>query len=125
MRKRTEVKDFKNFDEARRSAVKDSGLTNPADVTFSKADPKTGTITEFIGPKGQKLGYNAPHKSPGPGHSKPHVSFTSGGKRSRGTNRRGNYTYEGPTHPSRPESPTDRSHDLDNPDGNWGGMTDP
>jgi len=92
-----------DFDKAREKAFEEAGLTNPDDVEISKVDPETGTATEFKGPKGAKVGYDGPHKSPGPHHDTQHISWQSGGKRGVGGRGRGNIPYVGPRHPSRPE----------------------
>lgn len=57
-------------------------MTNPEDVTFSKVDPKTGTVVEFKGPNGAKVAYDAPHADMDvtAGHDKPHVGWQSAGK---------------------------------------------
>jgi RHS repeat-associated protein len=91
-----------NFDAARTTAFEKAGMTNPADVKFSKVDPKTGTVVEFKGPNGAKVAYDTPHDSPGPGHDQPHVGWQTEGKRSAGGTERGNIPYEGSQHPSRP-----------------------
>lgn len=65
-----------NFDAARTTAFEKAGMTNPADVQFSKVDPKTGTVVEFKGPNGAKVAYDSPHDSPGPGT----ISRTWGGR---------------------------------------------
>ena len=92
-----------NFDAARTTAFEKAGMTNPADVQFSKVDPKTGTVVEFKGPNGAKVAYDTPHDSPGPGHDQPHVGWQTGGKRGAGGTERCNIPYEGPQHPSRPK----------------------
>jgi hypothetical protein len=46
-----------------------------------KVDPETGTLTEFKGEKGAKVGYDGPHKSPGAHHESQHISWQSSGKR--------------------------------------------
>jgi RHS repeat-associated protein len=89
-----------NFDEARVEAFKRAGLTNPDEVVFSKMDPKTGTVVEFTGPGGAKVGYDGPHPSEGPSHDTQHISWQSAGKRGQG-GERGNIPYSGPQHPSR------------------------
>jgi len=91
----------KTFDQARKEAFEKAGLTNPENVKFTKTDPKTGTVVEFKGPKGEKVSYDSPHKSPGAGHDEPHVGWQTGGKRSSGGTERGNIPYKGPQHPSR------------------------
>lgn len=92
-----------DFDTARRQAFENAGMTNPDKVKFSKVDPETGTVVEFKGEKGAKVAYDAPHvdMNPSKGHDKPHVGWQSGGKQPTGGNR-GNNTYDGPQHPSRP-----------------------
>lgn len=71
-----------NFDAARRTGFENAGMTNPEDVTFSKVDPKTGTVVEFKGPNGAKVAYDAPHADMDvtAGHDKPHVGWQSAGK---------------------------------------------
>ena len=78
-------------------------MTNTDDVTFSKVDPKTGTIVEFKGKNGAKVAYDAPHADMDPtvGHDKPHVGWQSAGKRGSGGAARGNITYNGSQHPHR------------------------
>ena len=92
-----------NFDAARTTAFEKAGMTNAADVQFSKVDPKTGTVVEFKGPNGAKVAYDPPHDSPGPGHEQAHVGWQTGGKRGEGGTERGNIPYKGPQHPSRPK----------------------
>jgi len=41
-------------------------MTDPSNVKFSKVDEVTGTVVEFKGPGGSKVGYDGPHDSPGP-----------------------------------------------------------
>jgi hypothetical protein len=78
-------------------------MTDPSKVTFSKVDPKTGTVVEFKGPGGAKVGYDGPHpNSPGPFHDQQHISVQSAGKRGAGGAVRENIPYSGPQHPSRP-----------------------
>ncbi len=91
------------FDAARTQAFEKAGMTNPENVTFSKVDPKTGTVVEFKGPNGAKVACDSPHDSPGPGHDQPHVGWQTGGKRGEGGTERGNIPYKGPEHPSRPK----------------------
>ncbi len=91
-----ELTHAENFDEAREMAFERAGMTNPDEITFSKVDPETGTVVEFKGPGGAKVGYDAPHTTPGPGHDSPHISWRSAGKETAG-----NITYDGPQHPSR------------------------
>lgn len=96
-----------NFDKARETAFKKSGMEDPSKVKFSKEDPETGTITEFKGEDGAKVGYDGPHESEGPYHDRQHISWQSAGKRGSGGAQRGNEPYAGPQHPSRPdEKPT-------------------
>ena len=73
-------------------------------VEFSKIDPATGTVVEFKGPGGAKVAYDGPHVDMdlALGHDKPHVGWQTGGKRGEGGGLRGNITYDGPQHPSRP-----------------------
>ncbi len=92
-----------DFDTARRAAFDKAGMTDPSRVVFSKVDPKTGTVVEFKGSGGAKVGYDGPHKSPGPHHDTQHISWQTGGKRSQGGRERGNEPYSGPQHPSRPD----------------------
>jgi hypothetical protein len=80
-----------------------AGMTDPSKVQFSKVDPKTGTVVEFKGEGGAKVGYDGPHKSPGPNHDTQHISWQSAGKRDSGGTKRGNEPYSGPQHPSRPD----------------------
>lgn len=98
-----------NFDAARRTGFENAGMTNPEDVTFSKVDPKTGTVVEFKGPNGAKVAYDAPHADMDvtAGHDKPHVGWQSAGKRGSGGANRGNITYDGPQHPHRSDSKGD------------------
>ena len=92
-----------NFDVARRTAFERAGITDPSKVQFSKVDPKTGTVVEFKGPGGAKVGYDGPHQSPGPHHDTQHISWQTGGKRTSSGRERGNEPYSGPQHPSRPD----------------------
>ena len=80
-------------------------MTDPDKVSFSKIDPKTGTVVEFKGERGAKVAYDSPHadRNTATGHDKPHVGWQSGGKQPSGGNR-GNITYDGPQHPSRPNN---------------------
>ncbi len=119
---KVEVEHFDSFDKARKKAFEDADMTDPSKVGFKKADPETGTVTEFEGPKGAKVGYDKPHTTPGPGHDKPHVSWTNGGKKKDDGHRRGNYTHDDPEQPSRPDVPGDKSHDVDNEGGFWGDL---
>jgi len=89
------------FDAARRTAFEKAGMTDASKVEFSKMDPKTGTVVEFKGQGGAKVGYDGPHASPGPHHDKQHISWQSAGKRESGGTKRGNEPYSGPQHPSR------------------------
>ncbi|MEO1262602.1 MAG: polymorphic toxin type 47 domain-containing protein [Bacteroidota bacterium] len=97
----------KNFDEAREEAFGSAGMTDPDKVQFSKYDPETGTVVEFKGDGGAKIGYDGPHKSPGPHHDTQHISWQTAGKRKSGGAERGNIPYEGSRHPSR----SDRKND--------------
>jgi len=93
-----------NFDKARREGFEKAGMTDPANVVFSKVDPKTGTVVEFKGAGGAKVGYDGPHpNSPGPYHDQQHISVQSAGKRGAGGAVRENIPYSGPQHPSRPD----------------------
>jgi len=92
-----------SFDKAREVAFQKAGMTDPSKVQFSKVDPKTGTVVEFKGEGGAKVGYDGPHKSPGPHHDTQHISWQSAGKRDSGGAQRGNEPYSGPRHPSRPD----------------------
>jgi RHS repeat-associated protein len=92
----------KSFDNARREAFEKAGMTDPSQVSFTKYDKTTGTVVEFKGPGGAKVGYDGPHSSPGPHHDTQHISWQTGGKRSSGGAQRGNIEYTGPQHPSRP-----------------------
>jgi len=76
-------------------------MTDPAKIEFSKMDAKTGTVVEFKGGDGAKVGYDGPHASPGPSHDVPHISWQSAGKRTSGGTQRGNTPYDGDQHPSR------------------------
>ncbi len=93
----------KNFDQARREGFENAGMIDPSKVQFSKVDKTTGTVVEFKGPGGAKVGYDGPHKSPGPHHDTQHISWQSAGKRGSGGAKRGNIPYDGPRHPSRPD----------------------
>ncbi|HCD7553912.1 TPA: PAAR domain-containing protein [Citrobacter farmeri] len=95
-----------DFDAARRTGFENAGMTNPEDITFSKVDPKTGTVVEFKGPNGAKVAYDAPHADMDvtAGHDKPHVGWQSAGKRGSGGANRGNVTYDGPQHPHRSDT---------------------
>jgi RHS repeat-associated protein len=99
-------KDFDNFDQAREDAFKQSGMdkVDPEDIQFSKEDSATGTVTEFKGPNGEKVAYDSPHADmdKAQGHDKPHVGWQSPGKRNKSGFQRGNNTYKGSQHPSRP-----------------------
>jgi hypothetical protein len=95
----------KTFDEARVEAFENAGIKDgefDMAKASEKADPKTGTLTEFKGKDGAKVGYDEPHKSPGPHHDKQHISWQSAGKRGTGGAKRGNIPYGGARHPSRP-----------------------
>jgi hypothetical protein len=74
----------KTFDEAREEAFKKAGIKD-GEFDMAKAsekvDPETGTLTEFKGEKGAKVGYDGPHKSPGAHHESQHISWQSSGKR--------------------------------------------
>jgi RHS repeat-associated protein len=89
-----------NFDQARREAFERAGMADPANVSFKKVDPATGTVVEFAGPNGAKVAYDSPHAEEGFGHDMPHISWQSAGKRGRGGTR-GNIPYWGPQHPFR------------------------
>jgi RHS repeat-associated protein len=91
------------FDAARKAAFEKAGMTDASKVEFSKMDPKTGTVVEFKGQGGAKVGYDGPHASPGPHHDTQHISWQSAGKRDSGGTKRGNEPYSGPQHPSRPD----------------------
>ena len=93
----------KTFDQARVEAFEKAGLDDAADVAFSKYDEATGTVVEFKGAGGAKVGYDGPHASPGPHHDTQHISWQSAGKRGEGGAKRGNVPYDGPQHPSRPD----------------------
>jgi hypothetical protein len=95
-----ETPNQRDFDAARVEAFKNAGMTDPKDVTFTRVDPKTGTVVEFKGPEGAKVRYDGPHDSPGPEHDQPHISWQSGGKVSEGGRQRGNIPYGGEQHPS-------------------------
>lgn len=92
------------FDAARTTAFKKAGMTDPSKVTFSKVDAATGTVVEFKGEGGAKVGYDGPHtQTPGAHHDTQHISWQSAGKRDAGGTKRGNEPYSGPRHPSRPD----------------------
>lgn len=91
----------KDFVEAREEAFNFAGLKN-GDVELSKIDPATGTIVEFKGRGGAKVGYDGPHPgTPGPHHDTQHISTQKAGRRPEGGQRL-NIPYSGPQHPSRP-----------------------
>ena len=90
----------KKFDEARREAFEKAGMTDPDKVKITKYDETTGTAVEFKGEGGAKVGYDAPHDTPGAHHDTQHISWQSSGKRGKG-GERGNIPYTGPRHPSR------------------------
>jgi RHS repeat-associated protein len=97
-----------NFDKAREAAFKTAGMTDSSKVQFSKVDPKTGTVVEFKGPGGAKVGYDGAHpNSPGPYHDQQHISAQSAGKRGEGGATRENFPYSGDQHPSRPDTKSD------------------
>lgn len=87
--------------DAREAAFEFAGMTNSDEITFSKVDPATGTVVEFKGADGAKVGYDGPHDSPGPYHDQQHISAQTGGKRSSGEGKRQNFPYGGEQHPSR------------------------
>lgn len=92
----------KTFDQARREAFSGAGMNDPSTVTFSKYDPNTGTVVEFKGPGGAKVGYDGPHpNTPGKHHDVQHISYQSAGRRGSGGAVRDNIPYDGPQHPSR------------------------
>ena len=97
------AKEVPDFDTARRAAFEQAGMTDPSKVQFSKIDSETGTVVEFKGEGGAKVGYDGPHESPGPHHDTQHISWQSAGKRDSGGAQRGNEPYSGPQHPSRPD----------------------
>lgn len=78
-------------------------MTDPDNVKVSKYDPETGTVVEFKGEKGVKVAYDSPHAdmNAAAGHDKPNVGWQSSGRQPAGGHR-GNITYDGPQHPSRP-----------------------
>ncbi|TDR47593.1 RHS repeat-associated protein [Tahibacter aquaticus] len=92
-----------DFDTARRTAFENAGMTDASKVEFSKMDEATGTVVEFKGEGGAKVGYDGPHASPGPHHDTQHISWQSAGKRGDGGAKRGNEPYSGERHPSRPD----------------------
>jgi hypothetical protein len=93
---------YGDFDSARREAFANAGMTDSSTVSFSKADPETGTIVEFKGEGGAKVGYDGPHNNtPGEHHDKQHISWQSEGKRGEGGAQRGNIPYSGTQHSSR------------------------
>ncbi|HWK02141.1 MAG TPA: polymorphic toxin type 47 domain-containing protein [Puia sp.] len=93
----------KTFDEAREEAFEKAGIENgeyDMEKATEKADPKTGTLTEFTGEGNKKVGYDGPHpKTPGEHHDVQHISWQSAGKRPAGGRGRGNIPYDGPRHP--------------------------
>jgi RHS repeat-associated protein len=93
------------FDQARREAFQNAGMTNPNEVTFSKYDPGTGTVVEFKGPDGAKVAYDGPHDNPGPFHDSQHIGWQTGGKRGAPGWGRGNIPYSGPRGPVRGSTP--------------------
>ena len=101
---RGNVSHAEDFDAARRRAFENAGMTNSEEVSFSKYDPVTGTVVEFKGEKGAKVAYDSPHDDMDSekGHDKPHVGWQTSGKQPMGGHR-GNITYEGEQHPSRPQ----------------------
>jgi len=97
-----------SFDKARETSFEKAGMTD-GNVTFTRADPETGTITEFKGADGASVGYDGPHpNTPGPHHDKNHISSQSGGKRNQGGRQRNNEPYSGDKHPSRTGDDKDR-----------------
>ncbi len=93
------------FDQARRAAFGHAGLTDGTNVEFSKVDPATGTVTEFKGPDGAKVGFDSDHpNTPGPHHDQQHISAQKGGKRKAGAGDRKNFPYSGTQHPCRPKN---------------------
>ncbi len=87
---------FDTFDQARKAAFYDAGLTSPAgeplvDITVTEVDEATYTAVEFKGPDGQSVGYDGPHLVDGVGHDSSHISWRNGGKGE--TRYYGNYTY--------------------------------
>lgn len=91
-----------DFDQAREEAFDKAGFKED-EPEFSKYDEQTGTVTEFKGKGGKKVGYDGPHDSPGKHHDKQHISWQSEGKRGQGGTKRDNIPYKGPRHPSRSE----------------------
>jgi RHS repeat-associated protein len=91
----------KTFDGARVEAFEKAGMTEADSVKFTKVDPETGTVVEFKGEGGAKVGYDTPHPEPGPAHDVQHIGWQSAGKRSSGGAGRGNIPYSGSRHPSR------------------------
>lgn len=108
-----EVEHFTNFDAARERAFELARGGNP-NVTFTptKVDPVTGTEVEFKGSNGSKVAYDSPHPDMNAalGHDKPHVGVHQGGKRSAGSAKRYNLTYDGDQHPYR--SPVKGAGDI-------------
>jgi RHS repeat-associated protein len=93
-----------DFDVARKASFEKAGMTDASKIEFSKMDPKTGTVVEFKGAGGAKVGYDGPHpNTPGAHHDKQHISWQAAGKRESGGAQRGNEPYSGERHPSRPD----------------------
>jgi RHS repeat-associated protein len=103
----------KTFDQARLEAFEHAGMKD-GKVTFTRADPATGTITEFKGANGAEVGYDKPHDSPGESHDENHVSAQSAGKKRDGGSVSRNFPYSGQQHPSR-VGPPNRDSDLVEP----------
>ncbi len=97
----TKLEHAPNFDAARQRAFEAAGMTDPANVRFTREDPQTGTIVEFKGTRSQHVAYDAPHAdgNPANGHDMPHVGYSTEGK---GADRvKANITYDGEQHPYR------------------------
>ena len=64
-----------NCDAAREAAFDSAGMTNPENIRFSKYDDKTGTVVEFKGDGGAKVGYDGPHAKEGLNNGLGHADF--------------------------------------------------
>ncbi|WP_164981467.1 RHS repeat-associated core domain-containing protein [Silvibacterium dinghuense] len=103
-----------SFDQAREAAFKHAGMAD-GNVKFTRADPATGTITEFKGDDGAEVGYDGPHPGvPGPSHDQNHISAQTPGKRGSGGTSRRNFPYSGGQHPSR-VGPPNKDNDVVQP----------
>jgi hypothetical protein len=72
---------YPDFDAVREEAFEFAGLTDPNKIIFTQVDPTTGTVVEFAGAEGGKVGYDTPHTKPGAHHDVPHISAQKPGKR--------------------------------------------